>query len=413
MPSRIIPVTLVAACSVLVMLAALATRTAAQNPMGDADAEPAPFNPQMAAMMMMLIQPRHAKLGLAGKEENWPLAGYALKELKQGFVITARAVPRWKGLPVPDLFDVAVSAPLALLDFAIKANEPRQFGEGYARLTAGCNACHGTTDHPFVVIKAPDSARRGISPTRTSSRSDRSDVIRPARRPRFPPPRLQRRVGEESARYRTIGIGMMTLSNQMLWPRLRNSFDHPPADLGADRLPEALSDHHALLGDDRQLLHELLAGRTAVERRDLAQLVGSEIAGVDGGDLIDDLIDAGVHAFEQQRHDRIIVALDFRTILDDGGLEAVHDRRHDGLEIIGGAHGDDEIVRSRHRLRRRRLRAPHYGSEQEGTRQPGSQHPITGAHDILLVSVRRGHIAPAGAGLPHSTVSPAPLISLP
>ena len=108
--------------------------------------------------MSMLIQPRHAKLGLAGNEENWPLAGYALKELKQGFIVTARAVPRWKGLPVADLFDAAVSQPLALLDFAIKANEPRQFGENYAKLTAGCNACHGTTDHPFVVIKAPDSA---------------------------------------------------------------------------------------------------------------------------------------------------------------------------------------------------------------------------------------------------------------
>src|SRR2546429_9835879 len=82
---------------------------AAQSPFGDPNAEPAPFNPQMAALMSMLIQPRHAKLGLAGQEQNWPLAGYALKELKQGFVVIARAVPRWKGLPVPDLFDAAVS----------------------------------------------------------------------------------------------------------------------------------------------------------------------------------------------------------------------------------------------------------------------------------------------------------------
>jgi hypothetical protein len=67
-------------------------------------------------------------------------------------------VPRWKGLPVPDLFDAAVSQPIALLDFAIKAQEPHQFAEGYARLTTGCNACHATTDHAFVVIKAPDSA---------------------------------------------------------------------------------------------------------------------------------------------------------------------------------------------------------------------------------------------------------------
>ena len=149
--------------AVVVALAALAAfttvfaaRAVAQNPFGDADAEPAPFNPQMAALMSMLLQPRHAKLGLAGKAENWPLAGYMLKELKQGLVVIARAVPRWKGLPVPDLFDAAMSQPLATLDFAIKAGEPRQFAESYARLTAGCNACHGTTDHPFVVIKAPD-----------------------------------------------------------------------------------------------------------------------------------------------------------------------------------------------------------------------------------------------------------------
>jgi len=150
---------------IVVALAALAAstmmfsvRAVAQNPFGDADAEPAPFNPQMAALMSMLIQPRHAKLGLAGKAENWPLAGYMFKELRQGLVVISRAVPRWKGLPVPDLFDAAMTQPLATLDFAIKAGEPRQFAESYARLTAGCNACHGTTDHPFVVIKAPEES---------------------------------------------------------------------------------------------------------------------------------------------------------------------------------------------------------------------------------------------------------------
>jgi len=134
-----------------------APRTAAQISMGDPNAEPAPFNPQMAALMSMLIQPRHAKLGLAGKAENWPLAGYAFKELRQGFLVTARAVPRWKGLPVPELFDAALTGPLIALDFAIKASEPRLFNEAYEKLTAGCNACHGTTDHAFVVIVPPNS----------------------------------------------------------------------------------------------------------------------------------------------------------------------------------------------------------------------------------------------------------------
>jgi hypothetical protein len=146
MRSPIIPAVLAAALAAAVVVGVPATRTAAQIPMGDAN-----------ALMSMLIQPRHAKLGLAGKAENWPLAGYMFKELRQGFLVTARAVPRWKGLPVPDLFDAAMTGPLIALDFAIKASEPRLFNESYEKLTAGCNACHATTDHPFVVITAPSS----------------------------------------------------------------------------------------------------------------------------------------------------------------------------------------------------------------------------------------------------------------
>jgi hypothetical protein len=123
-----------------------------------ADAEPAPFNPQMGALMSMIIQPRHAKLGLAGKAENWPLAGYLFKELKQGFVIVGKAVPRWKGLPVPDLIEAALDQHWAVLDFAIKAGEPRQFSEAYDKITTGCNNCHATADHSFIVIKAPDAS---------------------------------------------------------------------------------------------------------------------------------------------------------------------------------------------------------------------------------------------------------------
>ena len=145
------------ATAAIAVAAAITGNSAAQSPFGDPNAEPAPFNPQLGALMGMLIAPRHAKLGLAGQAENWPLAGYALKELKQGFFVIAKAVPRWKGLPVPDLFDAAVSQPLTVLDFAVKAGEPRQFAEAYGKLTAGCNACHATTDHPFVVIKAPDA----------------------------------------------------------------------------------------------------------------------------------------------------------------------------------------------------------------------------------------------------------------
>jgi hypothetical protein len=148
----------VAAFMVFATAAVLSGRAGAENPFGDPNAEPAPFNPQMAALMSMLIQPRHAKLALAGKAENWPLAGYMLKELRQGFVIASRAVPRWRGLPTPDLIDAAVDHPMRVLDAAIKLKYRRQFDEGFESLTAGCNACHATTDHGFVVIKVPDAS---------------------------------------------------------------------------------------------------------------------------------------------------------------------------------------------------------------------------------------------------------------
>ncbi len=154
----VVPVVIFAVCAGLATAGLLSNGRAAENPFGDADATPAPFNPQLAALMNMLIQPRHAKLGLAGKAENWALAGYMFKELKQGFMVISRAVPRWKGLPVPDLVDAAVGPTLAVLDFAIKAGEPTQFAEAYGKLTTGCNNCHTTMEHSFVVIKAPDAS---------------------------------------------------------------------------------------------------------------------------------------------------------------------------------------------------------------------------------------------------------------
>jgi len=123
-----------------------------------ADMAPQPFNPQMSALMNMIIQPRHAKMGLAGQAENWSLAGYYFKELKLGFGVVGRAVPRWKGLPVPDLIEAAVAPHFAVLDFAIKAGEPHQFAEAYGKVTQGCNNCHTTMDHPFIVIKSPDAS---------------------------------------------------------------------------------------------------------------------------------------------------------------------------------------------------------------------------------------------------------------
>jgi hypothetical protein len=119
-------------------------------------AAPVPYVMTMGDLMNTLVQPRHAKLGLAGKARNWPLAEYALVEIRQAFAGIVRAQPRFNGLPVDQLVDAAVAQPINAVEAAIRQQDPAKFAAAYAQLTAGCNACHAAVDHPFVVIKAPD-----------------------------------------------------------------------------------------------------------------------------------------------------------------------------------------------------------------------------------------------------------------
>jgi hypothetical protein len=155
-PFRLLLVTASLGC--WVAAGGVASNCAAEGEFGDPNAAPVPFQPRMAPLMSMLIQPRHLKLGLAGQAENWPLAAYMLKELKQGFAVVAKAVPRFRGAPVAPMIEQAVDQPLTVIDYAIRLRFAAQFKDGYGQLTAGCNACHTATEHPFVVIKMPDAS---------------------------------------------------------------------------------------------------------------------------------------------------------------------------------------------------------------------------------------------------------------
>jgi hypothetical protein len=118
----------------------------------------APYPMTMGDLMNTLVQPRHAKLGLAGQAHNWPLAGYALVEIRQAFAGIAKAIPKFRGYPVAELADAALGQPLNALQDAIRLQDPQKFAVAYDQLTAGCNACHATLFHSFVVIKVPDAS---------------------------------------------------------------------------------------------------------------------------------------------------------------------------------------------------------------------------------------------------------------
>ncbi|MFZ3310217.1 MAG: hypothetical protein WA280_12705 [Xanthobacteraceae bacterium] len=127
-------------------------------PANQANEAPVPYTMTLGDMMNTLVQPRHAKLGLAGRAQNWPLAEYSLIEIRQVFAGIVKAQPRFRGLPVGELVGAAVSQPMNAVEAAIKQQDPVKFAAAYAQLTQGCNACHAAVEHPFVVIKVPDAS---------------------------------------------------------------------------------------------------------------------------------------------------------------------------------------------------------------------------------------------------------------
>lgn len=117
----------------------------------------APYHPGLGELMTAFVQPRHIKLGLAGAAQNWAYAAYELGELIETFDDVAEQVPRHGDLDIPAAIASSVKPALTALDAAIKAKEARAFTQSYADLTASCNACHQSADHPMIVIKVPNT----------------------------------------------------------------------------------------------------------------------------------------------------------------------------------------------------------------------------------------------------------------
>jgi hypothetical protein len=125
----------------LCLLAALPTISIAE------DAAPPPKISEIMAQQQM----RHIKLWFAGAGGNWPLADYEVDELKDGFEDVNE---QFGG----DVVEKAVGAPLAALEKAVDGKDRAGFADAYDKLTAGCNSCHRSLDHAFIVIQRPTSS---------------------------------------------------------------------------------------------------------------------------------------------------------------------------------------------------------------------------------------------------------------
>jgi hypothetical protein len=135
----------------------VATPIPAQSPASDVPSPP-PFNPSFGDLMNTLVQPRHAKLGLIVKEQNWTLAAYEIHQVKDALANIAKWRPRFAKIPVAEMMASTVDEPISALEQAAHARDSGKLADAYARLTAGCNSCHVALNHPYIVIQVPDQS---------------------------------------------------------------------------------------------------------------------------------------------------------------------------------------------------------------------------------------------------------------
>lgn len=98
--------------------------------------------------IMVQQQLRHIKLWFAGDAGNWPLADYEIDQLKDGFDDVAKLLGG-------DLAQQHVSGAISQLEKALESKDHEAFISAFDRLSAGCNSCHHTLDHAFIVIQRP------------------------------------------------------------------------------------------------------------------------------------------------------------------------------------------------------------------------------------------------------------------
>jgi hypothetical protein len=114
-----------------------------------------PYHPGLGELMTAFVQPRHIKLGLAGAAQNWDYAAYELGELRETFDDVGKLILKHGKLDIPQAIAATMAQPMEALDAAIKSKDQAAFTQAYADLTASCNACHQSADHPIIVIKVP------------------------------------------------------------------------------------------------------------------------------------------------------------------------------------------------------------------------------------------------------------------
>ncbi len=117
--------------------------------------------PHLGDLMNNAMQIHHTKLWFARHANNWALASYELRkiketidEVKEDIVTIQIRSPQWRHVSINEMLQ-RVESNLKSLDQAVKAKDASRFDTNYRELTAACNACHVGFGQPQIKIVEP------------------------------------------------------------------------------------------------------------------------------------------------------------------------------------------------------------------------------------------------------------------
>jgi len=127
--------------------------------MSSAMAQPPPKDPNNYVPglgdLMGSLQVQHGKLWLAGEQQDWPLAAYAVDGIKEGIADMIVLRPRYKRESIVEMLTLFTAKSLQDLEEAVEAKDSVLFMQAYDSLTEGCNTCHSNHDYGFIAIQRP------------------------------------------------------------------------------------------------------------------------------------------------------------------------------------------------------------------------------------------------------------------
>jgi len=103
---------------------------------------------------MIDIQVHHSKLWFAGKNQNWNLANFEVKKMKETIDDLVKYQSQRKEITIMGMLDRSLDS----VRVAIEEKDMPQFKTTYGYLTNTCNICHRSYDVGFNVIKIPESS---------------------------------------------------------------------------------------------------------------------------------------------------------------------------------------------------------------------------------------------------------------